>query len=86
MRRIIFSCLTGFFTLLILFSAISTLRAQEVRINQKQIDRKRKHEVEQARKAYEADLKKHHKNQSKETRAMMRDSRRKSKHTLSPKK
>jgi len=55
------------------------LFSQEVRVNQKEIDRKRKKEVGKAKKAYEADLKRHHKNQSKETRIMMRESRKKSK-------
>ncbi len=51
---------------------------QQASVRQKQIDRNREKQQAKARKAYEMDLKKHHKSQSKETRAMMKRSRRKS--------
>lgn len=51
----------------------------ESAVRQKKIDRERRHNEKQAKKSYEADLKRHHKSQSKQTRTMMKDSRRKSK-------
>jgi len=56
--------------------------SKEASVRQKQIDRSRKQQEKKARKAYKMDLKKHHKNQSRETRAMMRRSRRNSRKTL----
>lgn len=51
----------------------------EAAVHQKRIDRERKQKEKEARKQYELDLKRHHKSQSKETKAMMKESRRKSK-------
>ncbi len=51
----------------------------ESAVRQKKIDRERKLKEKKARKSYEMDLKRHHKRQSKGTRTMMKDSRRKSK-------
>lgn len=51
----------------------------ESAVHQKRIDRERKQKEKKARKQYEMDLKRHHKSQSKQTRAMMRESRKKSK-------
>ena len=48
-------------------------------VRQQQIDRNRKKQQAKAMKAYKMDLKKHYKSQSKETRAMMKRSRRQSK-------
>ncbi|MBN1198907.1 MAG: hypothetical protein JXA23_06125 [Bacteroidales bacterium] len=51
----------------------------ESAVRQKKIDRERKQKEKKARKQYEMDLKRHHKSQSKQTHAMMRESRKKSK-------
>ncbi len=51
----------------------------ESAVRQKKIDRNRRLQEKKARKTYEMDLKRHHKSQSKETRARMRESRRNTK-------
>ncbi|MFC2101600.1 hypothetical protein ACFLS7_01245 [Bacteroidota bacterium] len=51
----------------------------ESAVRQKKINRERRHNEKQARKAYKMDLQRHHKSQSKRTKAMMKESRRKSK-------
>ncbi|MFH1297056.1 MAG: hypothetical protein ABIJ04_07270 [Bacteroidota bacterium] len=73
MKRILFLALLCL-TLLLPLSYTSCFPESAVR--QKRIDRERKQKEKQARKAYEMDLKRHHKSQSKETRARMRESRR----------
>ena len=67
------------FILLFFLSFNSGIFAQQARVNQKQIDRKRIQQEKKARKTYEMDLKRHLKSQSKETKVMMRESRRKAK-------
>jgi len=76
MKRLRFLALLSLF-LLLQFSYTDCF--PEAAVRQKKIDRERKQKEKQARKAYELDLKKHHQNQSKETRAMMKQSRKKSK-------
>ena len=51
----------------------------ESAVRQKRIDRERRKKEKEARKAYEMDLKKHHKSQTKETRARMRQTRKNAK-------
>ncbi len=48
---------------------------QEARVNQKKIEREKKKREKAAMKDYRDALKRHHKNQSKETRTMMKHSR-----------
>ena len=76
-----------FLVLLILVLPLSQSSCkQQSSIRQKHIDRERKKNQAKARKAYEMDLKKHYKSQSKETRAMMKRSRRKSRQNTPSKK
>ncbi len=79
MQRANFPTIILFLLMSFVFPMSSSLFSQQVKVNQKQIDRKRRKEGIKAKKAYEADLKQHHTSQSKETRAMMRESRKKSK-------
>ncbi|MFH1159701.1 MAG: hypothetical protein V1733_01970 [bacterium] len=79
MRKGYFSTIVFFLLLGFIFPMNFSLFSQQVKVNQKQIDRKRRKEGIKAKKVYEADLKRHHKSQTKETRAMMRESRKKSK-------
>ncbi|TSA26171.1 MAG: hypothetical protein D4R67_08385 [Bacteroidetes bacterium] len=51
----------------------------ESAVHQKKIDHDRRIKEKEARKAYELDLKKHHKNQTKETRARMRQTKKNAK-------
>jgi hypothetical protein len=74
-RLLVFTLL--FLALLIPLSFTSCF--PESAVHQKKIDRERETNAKKARKAYETDLKRHHKSQSKQTRSMMKDSRRKSK-------
>ena len=76
MKRLLFLSLL-FLALLLPVSYTSCFPESAVR--QKKIDRDRRLKEKQARKAYELDLKRHLNSQSKETRVMMKDSRRKSK-------
>jgi len=67
-----------FLLFVLIFPMGHTSCSTETSIRQKQIDRNRKKKEKEARKAYKMDLKRHHKNQSKETRIMMRRSRKNS--------
>jgi type VI protein secretion system component VasK len=58
------------------------LTAQEAKVNRHKIEREKKQREKEARKDYQEALKRHHRRQSKETRAMMRHSKKEAKRTL----
>ncbi|MBE0646795.1 MAG: hypothetical protein IH596_03315 [Bacteroidales bacterium] len=76
MKRLL---ILAFLCLVFLVPVTLTSCFPESAVRQKKIDRERRHNENQARKSYEMDLKRHHKSQSKRTRSMMKDTRRKSK-------
>ncbi len=74
MKRIMFFVMFWIVTLTISFTGYG----QEVRPNQKKIDRERAQKARQEQKAYEARKKRHFKMQSKETQKRMRQSKKES--------
>jgi hypothetical protein len=54
-------------------------KGQEARVNQKKIEKEKKNREKAAMKDYRDALKRHHNNQSKETRTMMKHSRKEAK-------
>jgi len=63
---------------LINLSVIPVTYAQEKKVNQKQIDKQRRKKQKQAEKEYHDAIKQHMKNQSRNTKAMMKQSRKES--------
>jgi len=67
-----------FFLVLLLMLPMYGIQAQERKVNQKKIDHDRAKKQKQAEKEYHDAVKHHKKIQSKNTKAMMRDSRKQS--------
>lgn len=61
------------------FSLFTLAQGQEVKVNQKKVDREHRKREKEANKEYQKALKMHKKNQSKEARAMMKRSKKDSK-------
>ncbi len=67
-----------FFILLALFFYTSGVQGQEHKVNQKKINKERERNQKKAEKEYHDAVKRHKKIQSKNTKAMMHDSRKES--------
>lgn len=67
---------------LLFLSAPVAVVGQEARVSQKKIERQKKKHDREARKEYRIALKQHYNNQSKETKAMMKTSRKQARKTM----
>jgi hypothetical protein len=80
LKRIIFSLLVGLLINTVPHVyASSVANLQEAKVNQKKIDKERAKKEKEGQKQYEKAVKKHMDNQSKETKAMMKQAKKDSK-------